>query len=657
MTGRDAATGADAVLARLEAARQDTLDQAGNAAQHRLLQQALADHRLVEQATVANHVGRQTQAWRQATAQARLDQLRRQATIDHADPGAIESLHAAADGALQEIARTRPQTGAAFRDPGTEPSIWRVAIDAALGKFDYPSSIVLYNRAADRIDPAERAILQPLIEGARQHLAGQDYLKRIGLPDTQDLAALDAAHQAATAQNEADWPDNASQRATNQHYLDVAFGRQKLQVVQAKGDLVQAVTNWLDQPAPDGGPQTQRPPLPLWTKLNQDEQRAVDDQLARNANAQALHPDSPPPNESAPPDGSIDPEEPLPRQDPGVTTAETNSGAPTGSSQKDSRAESATVPAAAATAPATVAPAEGPPLADLAATVARQIVTLAPDLAAPAAFAISLLTPMNSTDVGFELDDGLRVRLPPGQRTATIERRTHKGILGIGETWQPLPVEAAIGETGTGHQALLINRDQLERAVGPEAAKRALAKGGVAPNPQVPPPPVPWIVEIHVAELDKDTKTIVHRDVPEERVRDYCPNYPMINQAALEGSARAQAKGLPNGMAYGRSVHKEVQTEVEKMAELRGALDERGIKELRAEQALLRGEPLSHTPPGSSRLDVLELYPDRRTACVYEIKTGNARLSKEALERYAREAQAYAKAGYDRIYVVVVRVP
>ncbi|SKA30605.1 Colicin M [Enhydrobacter aerosaccus] len=285
-TGRDALLGADDALARLEAARQETLDQAGTETQRRLLREALGAHRTVEYATVGDHIGRQTRAWRHATAAARLDQLHRQAALDHADPGAIEALHAASDSTFQELARTRPWTGAGagiLPEPGDTPSIWRIAIEAALGKFDYPSSIVLHARAGERIDPSERVLLDPLIAAAREHLAGQDYLNGLALPDTHDLDALEAAHQAATTQNESDWPDNPSQRATNQHFIDVAFGTRKREALKARAERDRAVTDWLAQPAPDGGPQTRRPPLTLWTKLDPQQQRETDIVLAQNA--------------------------------------------------------------------------------------------------------------------------------------------------------------------------------------------------------------------------------------------------------------------------------------------------------------------------------------------------------------------------------------
>jgi hypothetical protein len=121
-------------------------------------------------------------------------------------------------------------------------------------------------------------MLAPQIDAAKEYQAGRNYLRTLPMPETQDLAALDAAHQAATAQNTADWSDNDSQRATNQHLIDVAFGQKTQDVTQTKANLNQAVNDWLDQPG-----QTQRPPLSIWVRLDPDQQQAADLRLAQNA--------------------------------------------------------------------------------------------------------------------------------------------------------------------------------------------------------------------------------------------------------------------------------------------------------------------------------------------------------------------------------------
>jgi hypothetical protein len=167
---------------------------------------------------------------------------------------------------------------------GARSSIWRAAIEAALeaalGKGIAKPAIVLYARAADALSPVDTAILDPQIEAAKESEIGQDYLGKIVLPHTQDMGELDTAHQAATAQNEADWPHDASQRATNQHFIDIAYGRRKRDAIQAKADLDLVVTDWLDRPG-----QIERPPLAIWVQLHPDDQQAIDRVLAANAGA------------------------------------------------------------------------------------------------------------------------------------------------------------------------------------------------------------------------------------------------------------------------------------------------------------------------------------------------------------------------------------
>ncbi|HTR87320.1 MAG TPA: hypothetical protein VMI56_22750 [Reyranella sp.] len=92
------------------------------------------------------------------------------------------------------------------------------------------------------------------------------------------LTALDDAHQAATAKNEAEWGHDPNQQATNQHFIDVRFGKAKRDVVKAKVELNKAVNSWLAQPG-----QTERPPLPVWTQMTAGEQKATDTVLAQNA--------------------------------------------------------------------------------------------------------------------------------------------------------------------------------------------------------------------------------------------------------------------------------------------------------------------------------------------------------------------------------------
>src|SRR5262249_39799141 len=109
---------------------------------------------------------------------------------------------------------------------------------------------------------------------------------------------------------------------------------------------------------------------------------------------------------------------------------------------------------------------------------------------------------------------------------------------------------------------------------------------------------------------------------------------------------------------YGQRVHRSLETTLA-MHEIQSSLHERGIFELKPELALLNGVKDSYTK-GSSRLDVVELHSDHVTVCVYELKTGRARIRDETIDRYLREASMYAKLrgfGYPNVYFIPIRVP
>src|SRR5471032_709626 len=144
--GRDAVLAAPDALAQLEAARQDTIGQAGNEAQRRLLKTALGEHAITEHYRVGTHAGEQSLEWQKQTATERLNQLRQQAALDYSDPGSIEAYARASESAARERARTLklgPDSVEAFREvDDARSSIWRRAIEAALGKIDTKSAII-----------------------------------------------------------------------------------------------------------------------------------------------------------------------------------------------------------------------------------------------------------------------------------------------------------------------------------------------------------------------------------------------------------------------------------------------------------------------------------------------------------------------------------
>jgi hypothetical protein len=130
-------------------------------------------------------------------------------------------------------------------------AIWRAAIEAALAKDDLKPAIALHQQAIGSPGTADAVVLDRYINAARERQAARDYVARL-LPSEshpssrqyieQSPAELDAAHEVATAQNNKDWPVTDSQRATNQHFIDVVFGQRKRRAVETQADLDQRVS-------------------------------------------------------------------------------------------------------------------------------------------------------------------------------------------------------------------------------------------------------------------------------------------------------------------------------------------------------------------------------------------------------------------------------
>ncbi|MFI5000631.1 MAG: hypothetical protein ACHQK9_12200 [Reyranellales bacterium] len=300
----------------------------------------------------------------------------------------------------------------------------------------------------------------------------------------------------------------------------------------------------------------------------------------------------------------------------------------------------------------------------LAALAARAAPTLAAAAAAAPAVAAALpfmLIPTNTQRGTLGLGDGVRVRWFPDQRTATVERRVDNGLLGsgLGARWEPLPVDATYGAGPDGRLAIRIDSDQLKRAIGPGAAQQALRTAGIAPTPEPSGTAIPIIMEIRIGSSTNAGVKTTLREATRDEVLEVCPNFAEYEKMALKAAKRARAAGLPNGLGYGNRVHDEVGAELQKMSEVVKILEERGVHMLLPEIALLSGKDYSYFPKGSSVLDVLEIHK-RKTVCVYDFKTGDARFPDETISRYAREAGLYAKTlphGYTHIYVVPIRVP
>src|SRR5471032_289617 len=191
-TGRDAVLTAPDVLSQLEAARRETIGQAANDAQRRLLTSTLGEHRIAEHYRVGTHAGEQSLEWQKQTASERLNQLRQQAALDYTDPGSIEAYARASESAARERARTlkfgKDSDEAQAETDAAHSSIWRGAIEAALAANANKQAITLFDRAGDRLAPNDALILSRYVDDARELETGRDYVVRLALPeDTQQI--------------------------------------------------------------------------------------------------------------------------------------------------------------------------------------------------------------------------------------------------------------------------------------------------------------------------------------------------------------------------------------------------------------------------------------------------------------------------------------
>jgi hypothetical protein len=254
---------------------------------------------------------------------------------------------------------------------------------------------------------------------------------------------------------------------------------------------------------------------------------------------------------------------------------------------------------------------------------------------------------MNFQGGAIELGDGLRAQWRPGQRTATIERRTRKGLFGtgVGEHWERLPVDATY-EAGPNGQPTLF--------VDPQALKSALA----TPYLQALPASKPSIFEIRIGTSADGGATTSFREATHEDIERLCPGYPMIQSVGTRASM--EYSGLPNGVVRGNAVHQLAKIENLKIARSEQILREMGIRELLPEVALKSGERFSYRTKGSSVLDVAEIYERRgeREVCVYDFKTGKATFPDATAIRYAHEAGLYVERqfGAKAIHITVVPV-
>lgn len=616
--GREAVEGVGAITDRLNGLKAEILARAGTDYERRALEERTSALIGLDQEDVRRHVRRELKEWQRQAMTRRIELMRKQAGFNWKDRAALQTYADAAESAARDHGWAdglAPDSEEVLgRVQAARSGVLRSAVEGALNGNHLADAIALYQQISPHLASGDVQAIGPQIDYARELETGHGYVAPFikTLPDRLD--EIDAAHRAALERNAVDWPDSPSQHATNRYLMDRAFGEHRHNITQRRADLEKQIEAWVDQRQPGDSPW---PPRRLWAQLDPDQRQQVYERLKFSAGA----PDSAQPQQaredtatSVPARGVAPNVEPLP-------------GSPEFEIARASIPEQVDdgQTLMSASAPAVAAPATGGTgLVPALLQVARAVAPYAAAAATPVAAAIPLLLIPNNTQSGtVDLDDGLRARIRPGQRTVTIERRTDKSLLGIGigSTWEDLPVEAEIGWSSQG-RSILINREQLVQTLGEEQAQRVLAAVGATPpsEPQVIPPPVAY--EMRIGESVKGGK-LVHREATEEEVTEVCGSYPRYYRMAFLAAMQARAAGLSNGLAYGNFVHDQVTAEIRAM---KSQLEAEGIHEIQPKIALHSGFKKSYLPKGSSEIDILELR-EGGVVCVYEIKTGGARFA------------------------------
>jgi hypothetical protein len=133
---------------------------------------------------------------------------------------------------------------------------------------------------------------------------------------------------------------------------------------------------------------------------------------------------------------------------------------------------------------ANAATAGGAPASQVVAEALSRVAGLAGRVAPAAAGAGSaavgalplLFIPTNTQSETFDLEDGVRARVSPGQRTVEIERRVGTGLFGkdFGARWERLPVDAEVRVGKDGAATLVIDQAQLRQALSPTEDRDAV---------------------------------------------------------------------------------------------------------------------------------------------------------------------------------------
>jgi hypothetical protein len=299
--GEDAIHAAPVATRTLEQLRNTLLDGLANDYQRKRLGNALDAQMQLTRYGIARHVAEQSLAWQRGVVQDRIALLAREAAHHHNDTGLIDALGQAAATAARAHSRVGDgPPGGQAEDAAAATArsgVLGAAIQARIDRGDTAGANTLLTQMQDQLDPMHAEPLQGQLDTLQRLGAAKDYVRQL-VPAWSDTShdEVDAQHAAATQQNQTDNAGDPELQADVQHVLDVQHGLQKRGLDQAAAPQPnQALQDWLSQTAPDGQPQTERPPAAIWSTLGPEERAAVDRQLSANAGGETS--DATPPGE------------------------------------------------------------------------------------------------------------------------------------------------------------------------------------------------------------------------------------------------------------------------------------------------------------------------------------------------------------------------
>ena len=285
--GSDAIHAVPAILDTLSKLRDDHLAGLANDAQRNRLAPALDAHLDLARDDIARHVAEQSLAWQRRVAQDRIALLTKEAALHHNDDGLVDAIgHAAAT-----AARAHARTGDASPDQEAEDTaattarsgILGAAIQARLDRGDTEGAKALFRQVQDQLDPAHAAPLQGQIDTVQRLTTAKDYADGVvSAVPAASSEEIDAQHQAALQQAEADHPDDPRQQTLAQHFLSQAFDGRRRELQQGDTGAAGLVDDWLNRPGADGGPQRDLPPPAVLSRLDDNALRDLVFRIGRD---------------------------------------------------------------------------------------------------------------------------------------------------------------------------------------------------------------------------------------------------------------------------------------------------------------------------------------------------------------------------------------